>query len=454
MNKERKRGLSQVLSVIIIIVLVIIAIALIWVVISQVIKEDVEGTEKNVKCLDVDLTIDTAVCSGNLRKVRITRGADDIVLEDIAIKFLSKDGNSKIIYLTSDIPEKLETKTVSVDTSDIGFNPVEVSVAAILDGTGEEHTCSEAYKKDITCGLNDPITPPGGELPTVNILSPLETSPLYGDLLFSETAVTSAIIRFEATNALEFELAVTSIDDDYSTVSSCLSAWGSRKWDAINSKCYVDVCRVGDPTKPLNDPARYENLANYLDTGNIYEYTCNWVPEEFNFASGYGITVVVLDDEENYATDNEKNAIILHGGGTPSVTITSHVENQNRPYFFEQTPIAINFSASNAVAFIGAVSDSDTTINEATCNTISGATYDSGAGACNIELCRVRGFLEDNRYESVGTLFDNKYQFSCDWSNLNMGSFHERSYGVIVTVGQTQSISATDSELNAILLYP
>lgn len=160
---KNKRGLSEVVTAIIVILLVLVAIGIIWVVVSNLLNQGASEAEGGVECITTQISIesatkvdgpdtDTIPDSYNVVVTRGTGGPDTIT----NIKLVFGDGTkSETEDKTVNIPE-LGKETVTVLLTDIttlsdiagqpaGSHATKVSVAAIIDG----RTCEPSSKTNI-----------------------------------------------------------------------------------------------------------------------------------------------------------------------------------------------------------------------------------------------------------------------------------------------------------------
>ena len=155
-----KRGLSKVVSAIIIILIVMLAIVLLWLAVKRTEKKVIEQTEQTTDCLGVMLKIESIECTElGGKKVKISREDSGKDLEDVAIIF-KNDLETKTVYLGRNF-KALETTTkifnISLDnpTGADSIIPAskEISISAVIkDGSGERFTCPEGDTKEVECG--------------------------------------------------------------------------------------------------------------------------------------------------------------------------------------------------------------------------------------------------------------------------------------------------------------
>jgi len=141
---KNKKGLSLVVTSLIIILLVLVAIGIIWVVVKNLIDTGVEQIDYSTKCLDVDVKA-TAVVNTTLTNysVTLTRTGSGEEIAGIKIVFFNaSDDTSTVIDVAGNI-EPLATITESVEGEIINANKVEVT-AYFEDASGNEKYCSPA----------------------------------------------------------------------------------------------------------------------------------------------------------------------------------------------------------------------------------------------------------------------------------------------------------------------
>ena len=147
---ENKRGMSAVITTLIIILLVIVALGIIWVVVKNVIDSGVEQVEWAEKCrpVEVQLVKINETLEGNYAVTLTRTSAGDTEID--GIRMVVSDGTkfSDVIEFSETL-NKLETKTdltvVSLIGTDVEDN---VTLATQLEMTpyfvddlGEEHLC-------------------------------------------------------------------------------------------------------------------------------------------------------------------------------------------------------------------------------------------------------------------------------------------------------------------------
>ena len=138
-----KRGLSAVITTLIIILLVIVAVGIIWVVVRNVIEEGATSIELSTKCLAVD-TRATVVngTTGTLYDVTLhrTAGGDDI--GGVKLVFFNSTDNGGVIDSPGNIAPLGTVTRRGIDGEILNANKVEVT-SYFTDASGIEQLCSQ-----------------------------------------------------------------------------------------------------------------------------------------------------------------------------------------------------------------------------------------------------------------------------------------------------------------------
>jgi len=135
-----KKGLSAVVTTLIIILLVLVAVGGIWIVVSNFIDTGTEQIDLSSKCRAVDLSaVSVASTGGTGYDVTLKRGAGGDTIEGVKLNIFNSTDNSGVKEFGSSIAE-LETRTqpvVGVENA----NRMEYT-AFFLDASGAEQLCS------------------------------------------------------------------------------------------------------------------------------------------------------------------------------------------------------------------------------------------------------------------------------------------------------------------------
>ena len=145
---HNKRGLSEVVSTLIIILLVLVAIGIVWVVVSNVLQSGASQTEIGAKCLQVDVKANAVNCASN----NVTWECD--------VTYNRKSGGDAIDGIKIVLSNGLESSTASVagnvapldvrtqsniNTTIVIANaePSSAQIAAFfIDDSGNEQVCN------------------------------------------------------------------------------------------------------------------------------------------------------------------------------------------------------------------------------------------------------------------------------------------------------------------------
>jgi len=138
-----KRGLSAVVTTLIIILLVLVAVGIIWVVIRNVVEEGSEQIKTSVKCLAVNVKATAVECNyeAGLCNVTYERGPGGEAIDGIRLVY--SDGINSV---SNDIPGDigiLSTQTSQNFDVTTAVNSTSVEVAVYFNGpSGNPEFCS------------------------------------------------------------------------------------------------------------------------------------------------------------------------------------------------------------------------------------------------------------------------------------------------------------------------
>ena len=139
---KNKRGLSLVITTLIIILLVLVAIGIIWVVIRGIIEGGVEQVGISTKCLDIDVRATAVDCAGGDCNVTLTRksGGEDIA--GVKLIFSEAGGETNFVHPVPGNIATLASKTeTDISTGLTTPNKIEVAVY-FEDDSGNEQLCT------------------------------------------------------------------------------------------------------------------------------------------------------------------------------------------------------------------------------------------------------------------------------------------------------------------------
>lgn len=133
---QNKKGLSEVVTNVLMIALVVIAVAAIAYFIIPMVTKSGEKVQQAGACLSVNMEVTSCAVDGT---VAVKRGAGEGDIEEMKLIFERADGSTQVVT-DSDVPEQLGT---SVYTNELDFKPAKVSVAAgIADSKGAIGYCT------------------------------------------------------------------------------------------------------------------------------------------------------------------------------------------------------------------------------------------------------------------------------------------------------------------------
>ena len=145
---NNKRGLSTVVTTLIIVLLVLVAISIVWVVVRNILEGGAEQIEIKNKCRGTQVKIISATCTS-------TTACTDVVFEKIGtsneeiagvrLVFRADDVDDVVVKVTEISGlENLVTKTVETLSHSLGAIPEEVDVVVFFIGDDNtEQLCSE-----------------------------------------------------------------------------------------------------------------------------------------------------------------------------------------------------------------------------------------------------------------------------------------------------------------------
>ncbi len=147
-----KKGLSTVVTTLIIILLVLVAIGIIWVVIRGVVESGSESISVTTECLKIDVRASAVVCStGNTSNcsVTLTRTAAGGVIGGVKLVFYNDTGggNGGVKSLQVNVAPLVSVTNTSILTG--VTNPKKVDVTAFLLVDGLEQICGQTTQAGI-----------------------------------------------------------------------------------------------------------------------------------------------------------------------------------------------------------------------------------------------------------------------------------------------------------------
>ncbi len=141
---HNKKGLSEVVTTLIIILLVLVAIGIVWAVVSNILSSGAAQTEISAKCLQVDVKATAAKCgSGGNCTVTYTRTDSGDDIDGVLIVF-SNGQNSSQKEISGNVAP-LATKTITPEFETGITTPAidKVEIAAyFIDASGNTQICA------------------------------------------------------------------------------------------------------------------------------------------------------------------------------------------------------------------------------------------------------------------------------------------------------------------------
>jgi len=141
---NNKKGISDVVTTVLIVLLSLVAVAIVWSFLSPLITKSGTQISQTQACLSASLEVASCkVASGTLYNVTVHRNAGAADVEEMKLKliFLNADGSgtTKAFEQTDDTPGELETYLYQ---QPVGFIAENVAVAAgIPDAKGDINYC-------------------------------------------------------------------------------------------------------------------------------------------------------------------------------------------------------------------------------------------------------------------------------------------------------------------------
>ncbi len=138
-----KKGLSTVVTTLIIILLVLVAIGIIWVVVRGIIETGSEKINLDTMCLNTDVRVTNTTCASNSCTVKIYRKAGTDVLGGTALIFHSATESGVPQNVPGDIT-LLATKTQTGVSTNITTTPTSVDIVPYFKNEkGENQLCNQ-----------------------------------------------------------------------------------------------------------------------------------------------------------------------------------------------------------------------------------------------------------------------------------------------------------------------
>ena len=142
---QNKKGLSTIVTTLIIILLVLVAIGIVWVVVRGVIEEGTSEIDIKVKCIDVNVKATVVDCTNPAAcSVTLERGAGGDVIGGAMLVFYEENTAMATPYDSEGDISALGSKTVTpIDSGLTTPDRIEVT-AYFTDDQGNDQLCSQA----------------------------------------------------------------------------------------------------------------------------------------------------------------------------------------------------------------------------------------------------------------------------------------------------------------------
>lgn len=147
MNMKNKKGVSEIISTLVIVLLVIIAAGIIWVVVRGTVQRSAQEVEIGTKCMGVDIQF--VGIDQNAKTITLRRNAGGEEIGGIKLVLFGQNSNSGPINLEP--LGQLETKTYdySAKAQGIGLvNKVEYTPYFVING--KERICPNTRTETIS----------------------------------------------------------------------------------------------------------------------------------------------------------------------------------------------------------------------------------------------------------------------------------------------------------------
>jgi hypothetical protein len=160
-NMKNKKGLSTIVTTLIIILLVLVAIGIIWSVVKGLLDDSKDDISNSQKCLDIEIEVSklnttNATAATGLTLKRTSTGMEDPV--GAKVVFYSADGNTQPLYFGGSTDPKLlerfETATEGFDLISEGsiandeITQIEL-IPFFYDESGAEVLCQTQTVKEL-----------------------------------------------------------------------------------------------------------------------------------------------------------------------------------------------------------------------------------------------------------------------------------------------------------------
>ena len=143
---QNKKGLSAIITTLLVVVLVLVAVGIVWGVVSGLLKSGAEDIELSAKCLSIEVTAVSADCSAPAACSVVVERTGSSTDEIAGIKVVIKDSSTGAGTAVEDVVgniETLETETIIIDASALTTQDSVEVTAYFTDTSGDEQLCSQ-----------------------------------------------------------------------------------------------------------------------------------------------------------------------------------------------------------------------------------------------------------------------------------------------------------------------
>ena len=140
-----KKGLSTVVTTLIIILLVLVAIGIVWVVVRGIVESGTEQIDINVRCIETDVKASAVDCSNPAQcDVTLTRKGQGYEMGGVKLVFSNANGDTSGVIDAPGNIDVLMSVTLDPPINSGITNPNKVEVTVYFeDVQGEQKLCTQ-----------------------------------------------------------------------------------------------------------------------------------------------------------------------------------------------------------------------------------------------------------------------------------------------------------------------
>ncbi len=140
---KNKKGLSGIVTILIVILLGLVAAGVVWVVINNTVSKSASNVEYGTSCMEVSVEPIKASCNEGMCQVTLSRSASGGEIDGIRMIFLDVDNeNSEIIDKDNTIAPLATTTLKNIDVSGFSFTPAQVEIHVyFITEKGDKYVC-------------------------------------------------------------------------------------------------------------------------------------------------------------------------------------------------------------------------------------------------------------------------------------------------------------------------